>query len=207
MVARARAHLPGPAAGLKEPASRRQAILHAALGLFATRGYQMTTMADIGDAVGVRAPSIYKHVASKQELLAEIMLATMDSLLAEHAAAVRTTSDVVQQLRRAVEAHARYHARHQFEAFVGNREIESLEPRNRAIVLTRRSQYEHGFRQLIERGSDEGTFAVESAQLTSYAILDMGMGVSQWFRSNGVLTVEEVAYIHGDLALRMVGVS
>ncbi|EOD67205.1 TetR/AcrR family transcriptional regulator [Amycolatopsis vancoresmycina] len=197
-----RPHRPGDVtAGL--PADRAAAIRLAALRLFAAQGYRATTMADIGAAVGIRGPSLYKHVSGKQVLLAEIMLGTMDTLLAMHAEAVDGVTDVTERLRRAAEAHVRYHARHRLEAFVGNREIGSLDQPDR--VLRRRSAYERGFRELIERGVAEGVFTVRSARLASYSILDMGMGVSNWFHDSGEFSVDQLAYQYGDLALRIVG--
>ncbi|MFI7701860.1 TetR/AcrR family transcriptional regulator [Nonomuraea sp. NPDC049480] len=187
------------------PDDRRSAIRLAALLLFATRGYLATTMADIGAAVGVRGPSLYKHVASKQELLAEIMTGTMARLLAGFQDAISSTDDVREQLRRAVEAHVRYHAQHRFEAFVGNREIANLAQPARDLVLRHRSDYERGLRRLIERGAAEGVFTVRSAQLASYSILDMGIGVAAWYREGGEFSVDQLAYQYGDLALRMVG--
>jgi|HubBroStandDraft_5_1064220.scaffolds.fasta_scaffold107424_2 AcrR family transcriptional regulator len=187
------------------PLSRRGEIVAAALELFATRGYGLTTMADIGERVGMRGPSLYKHVGAKQELLAEIMIGTMDVLLDHQRAAIATTADPREQLRRAAEAHARYHARHRYQAFVGNRELNSLEPAGRAQVLDRRSVYEQRLRALIENGRDVGVFRVASARLASYAILDMGMGVSVWFDPRGENTAEEIAYLHGDFALQIVG--
>ncbi|WP_307179100.1 TetR/AcrR family transcriptional regulator [Streptomyces africanus] len=91
-------------------------IRNAALVLFAERGYAATTMADIGEAVGMRGPSLYKHVGSKQELLTQIMTGTMDDLLRNHRAAVAGCEDVVERLRLAAEAHVRCHARHRLEA-------------------------------------------------------------------------------------------
>ncbi|MEV6235557.1 TetR/AcrR family transcriptional regulator [Lentzea sp. NPDC051838] len=199
-----RPHRPGdvPAA---LPGDRAAAIRVAALRLFATQGYRATTMADIGAAVGIRGPSIYKHVSGKQVLLAEIMLGTMDALIATHAEAAGSAADVRDQLRRAVEAHVRYHARHQLEAFVGNREIANLDQPDRDRVLRRRGTYERSFRKLIERGATEGVFDVRSARLASYSILDMGMGVANWFHDGGEFSVEQLAYQYGDLALRLVG--
>jgi hypothetical protein len=133
------------------------------------------------------------------------MLATMDTLLAMHAEAVDGVTDVTERLRRAVEAHVRYHARHRLEAFVGNREIGSLEQPDRDRVLRRRSTYERGFRELIESGAADGVFAVHSARLASYSILDMGMGVANWFHDGGEFSVDQLAYQYGDLALRIVG--
>ena len=48
-------------------------ILNATAWLLRHRGYEATTMADIGAAVGIRGPSLYKHVRSKQELLASVI--------------------------------------------------------------------------------------------------------------------------------------
>jgi AcrR family transcriptional regulator len=201
-----RPHRPGDvSAGL--PADRPAAIRLAALRLFAAQGYRATTMADIGAAVGIRGPSIYKHVSGKQILLAEIMLGTMDTLIATYAEAVDGVDDVRERLRRAVEAHVRYHSRHQLEAFVGNREIGSLDQPDRDRVLRRRSRYERGFRELIEQGCAEGVFTVRSARLASYSILDMGMGVANWFHDGGEFSVDQLAYHYGDLALLVVNAS
>ena len=194
-----------PARGGGQPQSRRAAIVQAALELFATRGYGLTTMADIGERVGIRGPSLYKHVESKQDVLAEIMLGTMDLLLAHQRAAIATTTDAREQLRRAAEAHARYHASHRYEAFVGNRELNSLEEPARAQVIERRSAYEQTLRGLIETGCSLGIFNVMSPRLASYAILDMGMGIPMWFDPQGESSAEEIAYLHGDFALQIVG--
>ncbi|MFE5664290.1 TetR/AcrR family transcriptional regulator [Streptomyces niveus] len=191
---------PGPAS----PADRRTGIRLAALRLFAVQGYRATTMTDIGAAVGIRGPSLYKHVASKHELLAEIMTGTMEQLIADNIAAVAGTDDVREQLRRSVEAHIRYHARHRLEAFVGNREIGNLEQRDQDRVLSRRSDYERRYRELIERGVAEGVFEVRSARIASYSILDMGIGVASWFNEGGEFSVDQLAYQYGDMALRIV---
>ncbi|MFC7885156.1 TetR/AcrR family transcriptional regulator [Streptomyces sp. NPDC057376] len=197
-------HPPGrpPAAN---GAARAIAIRHAALELFTQRGYAATTMADIGQAVGIRGPSLYKHVSSKQQLLVEIMVGTMEALIAEHGVAVRGTADPQERLRRATEAHVRYHVRHRHEAFVGTREIRSLEEPNRSKVLSMRDAYEQAFRDLVQAGVDCGRFHVTSVRLASYAILDLGMGVSVWYREAGELSENQVAWQYGEFALRLVG--
>lgn len=173
--------------------------------LFAGRGYEATTMADIGAAVGMRGPSLYKHVASKQDILARVMVDTMEALLDAHRVALLGVDDVAVALRRATEAHVRYHTRHRLEAFVGNREIRGLTEPNRRVVLRRRAAYENGFRRLITRGAEEGRFHVPSIRLASYAILDLGMGVANWYREDGELTEDQIVWHYGDLALRIVG--
>lgn len=184
---------------------RSEDIRTAALELFTRQGYEATTMADIGAAVGIRGPSLYKHVASKQDLLAGIMVATMEALLAQHRAAVATTDDPTERLRRAAEAHVRYHARHRLEAFVGNREIRSLVEPHRSRVVGLRAEYESCFRDLVAAGVAAGRFRVASARLASYAILDLGMGVAAWYREDGELTEDAVVWQYSEFALRLVG--
>lgn len=185
--------------------SRWVEIRDAALELFARDGYPATTMADLGTAVGMRGPSLYKHVSSKQDVLARIMLDTMTALAAAHDVAVRDSDDPAVRLRRATEAHVRYHARHRLEAFVGNRELRSLAEPHRARVLASRTEYEARFRGLIAEGVETGRFRVSSTRLASYAILDLGMGVAAWYRQDGDLTEDEIVWNYGDLALRIVG--
>lgn len=183
---------------------RAAEIRAAALDLFTRRGYEATTMADIGAAVGIRGPSLYKHVASKQELLAGLMTATMDDLLAGHRVAVAGTDDPVERLRRATDAHVRFHARHRREAFVGNRELRGLVEPHRGAVLARRAEYEQCFRGLVEDGVAAGVFRVASAQLASFAILDLGMGVAVWFREDSGPTENEVAWQYTEFAMGIV---
>lgn len=185
--------------------ARTASIRRAALELFVAQGYEATTMADIGARVGIRGPSLYKHVTSKQELLADIMIGTMDALLTEHQRAVSGTGDPTERLRRAVEAHVRYHARHRLEAFAGNREIRSLAEPHRSAVLARRAEYERHFRSLITEGVAAGRFQVTSERIASYAILDLGMGVATWFREDGEFSENEIVWQYVDFALRLVG--
>ncbi|SFO48165.1 transcriptional regulator, TetR family [Pseudonocardia ammonioxydans] len=51
------------------PASRREALLGAAVHLFARRGYPSVSLDDIGAATGIAGPSVYNHFTSKNEVL------------------------------------------------------------------------------------------------------------------------------------------
>lgn len=55
---------------------RRRAIVHAARDVFTAKGYEQSSMAEIAARVGVVEGAIYKHFASKRELMLE---ATADS--------------------------------------------------------------------------------------------------------------------------------
>jgi AcrR family transcriptional regulator len=179
----------------------------AAADLFAVRGYRATTMRHIASALGIQAPGLYNHVGSKQEILHDIMVGVMTDLLAEQRAALQSTTDTAEQVRRVVESHVRYHCRHQRATVVGNREIPNLEEPSRSLVISQRDEFERTFRGAIERGVAERRFSVGSARLASYAILEMGIGVATWFRTEGELSETQVAYEYGEMALRILRAS
>jgi AcrR family transcriptional regulator len=61
--------------------SRREEILRAAAQLFAERGSRAVGVDDVGAAVGVTGPAIYRHFASKDAMLAEMLLRISERLL------------------------------------------------------------------------------------------------------------------------------
>ncbi len=61
--------------------SRREQILQAAARLFAERGSRSVGVDDVGAAVGVTGPAIYRHFASKDAMLAEMLLRISERLL------------------------------------------------------------------------------------------------------------------------------
>ena len=77
-------------AALSKPPSKsevtRQAILHAAAGLFRERGYAAVSLRDIAEVVGMKTGSLYYHFSSKEGLVEEILtLGTQGALGASKA--------------------------------------------------------------------------------------------------------------------------
>src|ERR1700761_6544109 len=64
---------------------RRSEILAAAAALFARRGFHGVSIDDIGAAVGMSGPGIYRHFANKEAVLAEMLLGISQRLHAEGA--------------------------------------------------------------------------------------------------------------------------
>ena len=66
----------------------KQRILSEALTLFSIKGYEPVTVAEIANAVGVKAPALYKHYKSKQDIFNAI-LAEMKASYDRQAAAMQ----------------------------------------------------------------------------------------------------------------------
>lgn len=53
---------------------RREELLAAAAEIIAERGFHQARLGDVGAAVGISGPGVYRHFASKEELLAQILI-------------------------------------------------------------------------------------------------------------------------------------
>jgi AcrR family transcriptional regulator len=53
---------------------RRDELLAASLRLFHERGYHSTSLDDIGEAVGLTGPAVYRHFRSKDQILATLLV-------------------------------------------------------------------------------------------------------------------------------------
>src|SRR5919205_3249737 len=84
--------------------SRRVELTRIAARLFAERGYQGTSLADLAEALGVQKPSLYHHIDAKEDLLWEV---AADGARAFHAAldAVPADRPATERIRLALRGH------------------------------------------------------------------------------------------------------
>jgi AcrR family transcriptional regulator len=62
-------------------AERRQQLERAASRLFAERGFRAVSMEDLAAEAGVSGPAVYRHFASKEALLADLLIDVSEQLL------------------------------------------------------------------------------------------------------------------------------
>ncbi|MFF0517965.1 TetR/AcrR family transcriptional regulator [Actinomadura nitritigenes] len=95
-----------PAAGppLAAVNPRRAEILAAAAELFASRGYHGASIGDVGRAVGLTGPALYRHFSGKEAVLGEMLVDISERL---HAEGVRRAADP--DPGRALDALLRFH--------------------------------------------------------------------------------------------------
>jgi TetR/AcrR family fatty acid metabolism transcriptional regulator len=89
------------------PLAKRDAILRAAIDVFAERGFFNAQVADVARAAGVAAGTVYLYFRSKDDLLVSIFERTMKEALAEGREAVAGISDPAERLREFARLHLR----------------------------------------------------------------------------------------------------
>src|SRR5437762_5955209 len=87
------------------PSPKRDAILRAAIDVFAERGYFNAQVADVARAAGVAAGTVYLYFRSKDDLLISIFERSMRAALGEVRAHDVDPDDPIDRLRRFARLH------------------------------------------------------------------------------------------------------
>ena len=135
--------------------ARRAELTRIAARLFAEQGYQGTSLADLAQELGVQKPSLYHHIASKQELLHETM---RDGAAAFHGAldGIPEELPATEKIRLALRAHLAVVAGQLDIATVFVREWRHLSGERRDRFVAERRRYEERIRALFREGREHG---------------------------------------------------
>jgi AcrR family transcriptional regulator len=106
--------------------NRREQILAVAAQLFARHGFHGVSIADLGAAVGISGPALYRHFPGKEALLAELLVGISEHLLDGGRARADRTADPHELLAALVEFHADFAQREPELIVVQDRDLANL---------------------------------------------------------------------------------
>jgi AcrR family transcriptional regulator len=187
-------------AGVTALGRRRDQILQTAARLFSARGYHGTSMRDLGEETGILAGSLYAHIASKEDLLFDIVRQAADEFLGRLEAVLHEDVDPAERLRLAMRAHVEVVAEHLDAAWVFHHEWRALGLERREEVRALRRRYERLWDRVVRDlpGADDPRFA-------RLLVLSAANWAYTWYRPDGPLSPDEVADRFTDLLLRGLG--
>lgn len=121
--------------------SRREQIVATAATLFAERGFHGVSVGEIGAAVGISGPALYKHFPAKDAILAEMLVSISEELLrvgTERVAAAGTPREALIAL---VDWHISFALANKALIIVQDRDWSSLPDEARESVRTLQRKY------------------------------------------------------------------
>jgi AcrR family transcriptional regulator len=178
-----------------------EAIRRAGLRLIFEHGYEAMSLRQLAAEVGIQSGSLYNHIATKQDLLFDLVREHINELLRQLDRALQGKELPIEKLRAFVAFHVTYHMTKKREVFIANSELRSLEPKNYDAIVALRGAYEQRLAQILSEGVSDGTFEVADIQVTTYAILALLTGICTWYRPGGRLTTEAIVAAHEKLVL------
>ncbi|WP_428928462.1 TetR/AcrR family transcriptional regulator [Marinibacterium sp. SX1] len=178
-------------------------IRAAAQRLFAKHGYAAVSMRQIAGEVGVQAGALYNYTADKQSLLAGLMRAHMDELMAA-LDAEDGPADPLTRLDRFTRFHIRYHLERPDAVFIAYMELRNLTPENFAEIETLRRRYEDRLEAILRDGVAAGVLGVPDPKVATLAVIAMLTGVTTWYRETGRLSRDDLAETYCAMVRKLV---
>ncbi|NJM06481.1 TetR/AcrR family transcriptional regulator [Candidatus Gracilibacteria bacterium] len=181
---------------------RRAQINQVAEQLFSRKGYHATTMREIARALAIEGGSLYSHIASKQVLLFELVLACAEEFRRTAQAVIAEGGSARDQLRRFMRQHVAVIAASIDRAAVYFHEWRHLDTGQQAVIRQQRDEYDEFLRAILRSGIASGEFAAMDEKLVSLQILSQLNWSYQWYRPEGPLNSEDLAEAFFEIVMR-----
>jgi AcrR family transcriptional regulator len=171
-------------------AAKKRAVILSAASAFRRRGYHNTSMADIGNALGLTKAALYYYVRNKEEILYESHLMaydSMDEILAADQPGAHTALDRLEMIFR------------QFVTLLTQSgvslltDVDSLSGMWQSEILERRNKIEKGVIKLVEHGQEDGSIRSGDARLHIFFFMGALNWLNAWFESDGRLEGQDIA--------------
>lgn len=132
-------------------ADRQASLLSESARLFAQRGFAGVSLEDVGAAVGITGPAVYRHFASKQALLAAVLVGVSERLRDGGRAVVAGAASPDAQVRALVAFHADFALIDADVIRVQDRDLASLAADDRHRVRRLQREYVEVWVEVLRR--------------------------------------------------------
>ena len=186
----------GFAAGARAQAPeppRMQEVLDVAARLFDRKGFRATSLADIGEALGMNKASLYYYVRSKNELLQRLVFRASQGLgdLASAPGMARAAAPAA--LEQLVREHCRVLLDHPHEMGTLIRQRAEIDAEGLAPIAEREARFVQALKRVIHCGMREGSLRRMDATVATQLTLDCANSLLRWYRPQGRLARERIA--------------
>lgn len=131
--------------------TRRELILHEAAKMFAARGFHGVGIDEIGAAAGISGPAVYRHFASKEALLSEMLAGISQRLLAGATARADSAAGPVEALDDLIDFQVAFALDEPELIVVHDRDLASLPAADRHEVRRLQREYVEIWVSLVRR--------------------------------------------------------
>lgn len=132
-------------------ANRTRALLKSAARLFAEHGFNRVSIEDLGSAVGVSGPALYRHFSGKQAVLAALLIGVSEELLAGGESVVAAAADDEDALRSLIRFHVEFALSNPDVIRVQDRDLDNLAEADRHSVRALQRNYVEVWVQALGR--------------------------------------------------------
>ena len=183
----------GPKVDVELNRRRKSDILREAARLFDRVGYHQVNMEQIAEATGLRKPTLYHYIRSKDQILFEIqeiimrtLQSGMDARRAEHMGPAESLHGMFRDVFNIMEDYPGF-VRVFFES------MREIQDERREEVGNNRRQFVASVTEVVSEGMAQGLFRNADPRLTALFLFGVCNWSYQWYRPGGKQTPQELA--------------
>jgi AcrR family transcriptional regulator len=173
-------------------ASKRDAVLLAAVRLFNERGFHATSLDDVAASLGVSKPLIYHYLGGKDQVLFECMRIGLQQLREAADQVARQPGTGMDRLKRFLRRYAEC-IMEDFSRCVIRTGDETLSPEIRPQFRALKAEIDQAMRKLIAEAAADGSAKVADVKLTAFAFAGALSWTARWHEPGGTLQPAEIA--------------
>jgi AcrR family transcriptional regulator len=173
--------------------STNSRLLQTAAELFWEKGFAGTSTRELSERLGIQKASLYYHIRSKDDLLYDISIRSLEDIQQAVMSAV-AGAPVEGRLRAMVQAHllTALTARDMHATMLT--ELRAMSAERRVAVLARRDSYERMVMEIIRAEQDAGRLRADmDAHFLSLSLLNLLNWTIFWYRPDGERTIPDIA--------------
>jgi|SRR5579871_118659 len=185
--------LPGDEISAQNQKPTLDRLFDTAARLFWEKGYAATTTREIASAVGIQQASLYYHIASKEDLLYQLCVSSLERLHTDVETAVGGVTGPLERVRALMAAHLNTLLTHQVRHVTIVTELRALSESHHDEVLRRRKNYAALVRSVLHDAQAAGVIRNDiPAQYLYLALLNVLNWSVRWFRGDRELSTERI---------------
>lgn len=180
---------------------RREILLRTAAQAFNSTSYHTTTLDDLAKRLNVTKPTLYYYIKDKDDILFEcqrMALVLIRDVLQEE---TDLKSSGVERLSQFLLRYSELMT-DDFGICLVRTGLRPLKPESREILRKFAKQIDYSLRNIIEVGIKDGSLRNIEPKLAANAIFGGFNGISNWYKSDGEFSKEEIANTYIDMFLR-----
>ncbi len=197
----------------KKRSDTSQRLLAAAIEKFCQNGFDATTMRDLAQAVGIKAPAIYNHYQSKEEILAAALIWVMEDFNQQMFASDDPGAPPIERLQGILERYVK----HQLDKPDLNEGFSVL-LRSSALLRVQRQDAQEEVMRLLRVFAKVMTSIVKAILKdqgddappltpTVYAITTMYDQIHRWYQPDGSFSTQELIDTYWRFTMSILGIS
>lgn len=187
---------------INAPSSAKGRLLQAAATLFKEKGYERTTVRDLGKAVGIQSGSLFHHYPNKEAILCAVMEETILLNTELMKAALDEANKPEDKVLALIQC--------ELQSVLGETgaamtvlvyEWRSLKEENQQHILKLRSIYEGLWISALTEAKEAGSVTIDPFVLRRLLTGALSWTVN-WYRQEGDLNIDELAQMALSLAIK-----